>query len=213
GAHASPVLRPHRSILLGTPRSGRGPLSRQEAGTRRILPSGRGEGSLPSGQDRSGQRGDGMTTAVLERAGSVQRYVCSSPALAALVAIALGRADVPAARPARAAIAPWLAELHGLTALALLLFLLPHVTNHVTGIWSAATHVHVMKALRRVYRNPVVEPLLVAVVLFQIGSGVVLLWRRTARTSDLFGTLQTAAAAYLAVFLSSHLTAVFVLGR
>jgi len=59
----------------------------------------------------------------------------------------------------------------------------------------------------------VVEPLLVAVVLFQIGSGVVLLWRRTARASDLFGTLQTAAAAYLAVFLSSHLTAVFVLGR
>ena len=70
-----------------------------------------------------------------------------------------------------------------------------------------------MKALRRVYRNPVVEPVLVAVVLFQIGSGAVLLWRRTARTSDLFGTLQTAAAAYLAVFLSSHLTAVFVLGR
>jgi hypothetical protein len=55
--------------------------------------------------------------------------------------------------------------------------------------------------------------LLVAVVLFQIGSGVVLLLRRTARASDLFGTLQTAAGAYLAVFLSSHLTAVFVLGR
>ena len=133
--------------------------------------------------------------------------------LGGLVAIALGRADVPAARPTRAAIAPWLVELHGLTALALLLFLLPHVANHVAGIWSAATHVHVMKALRRIYRNPVVEPVLVAVVLFQIGSGVVLLWRRTARPSDLFGTLQTAAAGYLAVFLSSHLTAVFVLGR
>ena len=131
--------------------------------------------------------------------------------LGVLVAIALGRADVPAARPR--AIAPWLVELHGLTALALLLFLLPHIANHVTGIWSAATHVHVMKALRRIYRNPVVEPLLVAVVLFQIGSGLVLLWRRTLRASDLFGTLQTAAAAYLAVFLSSHLTAVFVLGR
>src|SRR5207253_8080204 len=36
--------------------------------------------------------------------------------LGVLVAIALGRADVPAARPARAAIAPWLVELHGLTA-------------------------------------------------------------------------------------------------
>lgn len=132
--------------------------------------------------------------------------------LAVLAAIPFGRADV-ASTVARPAVATRLITAHALTALVLLLFLLPHVANHVTGLWSAATHVHVMKGLRTVYRNPLVEPLLVAVILFQIGGGVVLFWRRSARKSDLFGTLQTAAAAYLAVFLTSHLIAVFVLAR
>jgi len=133
--------------------------------------------------------------------------------LAVLAAIPFGRAGVASTRPAPAALASRLVTAHAVTALVLLLFLLPHVANHVTGLWSAATHVHVMKGLRTVYRNPLVEPLLVAVIFFQIGSGLVLFWRRSARMSDLFGTLQTTAAAYLTVFLTSHLIAVFVLAR
>ena len=54
---------------------------------------------------------------------------------------------------------------------------------------------------------------MVLAILFQVGSGLVLLRRRTVSSADAFGTLQGMAGAYLAAFLASHLTAVFILGR
>jgi hypothetical protein len=54
---------------------------------------------------------------------------------------------------------------------------------------------------------------LVVLFIFQIGSGLFLWRRRLNAEADLFGTLQTAAGFYLAIYLVSHLIAVFVLGR
>jgi hypothetical protein len=50
-------------------------------------------------------------------------------------------------------------------------------------------------------------------MLFQLASGVILLWRATAVRSDLYRTLQTSTGAFLAVFIASHLNSVFILGR
>jgi hypothetical protein len=109
---------------------------------------------------------------------------------------------------------PWLRAAHGLSALAILLvFLAPHMANHLTAIWSADLHEAVMNALRTIYRADFVQAALVCLFLFQITGGVALLARRVARRNDLFGSLQTASGAYLAAFVASHLTAVFVLGR
>jgi len=95
----------------------------------------------------------------------------------------------------------------------LLIFLVPHIANHLTAIWSIDGHKTVMRVLRHVYRTDIVQPLLLALVTFQIASGVAL-WRARMRIeADLFGTMQTAAGIYLAVFIVSHLIAVFVLGR
>jgi succinate dehydrogenase/fumarate reductase cytochrome b subunit len=103
-----------------------------------------------------------------------------------------------------------LAIAHGLSASAiLLLFILPHIANHLTGIWSGATHIALMKQVRLLYRDEIVEPLLLALIAFQICSGTVLVRRRLATRSDFFGTLQTLTGVYVGIYLLAHMTAAF----
>jgi hypothetical protein len=109
---------------------------------------------------------------------------------------------------------PALRTAHGFSAVAILLiFLMPHIANHLTAIWSVDAHMTMMRALRHVYRAELVQPLLVVLFIFQIASGLFLWRKRMTVKADLFGTLQTAAGIYLAIYLVSHMIAVFVLGR
>ena len=104
--------------------------------------------------------------------------------------------------------------LHGVSAAILLaIFLVWHISNHVLGIWSAELHQAAMKVLRAWYRSAAVEPVIVALIVFQVVSGIVLLRARLSQPADLFAALQTATGAYLAIFIVSHLNAVFPLGR
>jgi hypothetical protein len=109
---------------------------------------------------------------------------------------------------------PALRVAHGTSALVILIvFLLPHIANHLTAIWSVNLHKAVMQGLRRIYRTDAIQPLLVTLFLFQIASGLIL-WRARMRVeADFFGSLQTAAGVYLGVYIVSHMMAVFVLGR
>jgi len=103
-----------------------------------------------------------------------------------------------------------LAVAHGVSALAILvLFLVPHLGNHLTGIVSGADHIGVMKLVRLVYRNAFIEPLLITLIAFQIMSGFVLVRRRLNRASDFFGTLQTMTGVYVGCYFLGHMTAVF----
>lgn len=95
-----------------------------------------------------------------------------------------------------------LRRLHRGVAVLLGLFLLLHLGNHLAGLWGQGAHRAVQDALRVVYRNPIVEPLLLAAVCFQISAGLMLLARRPRVT------LQTLSGAYLALFLLVHLGAV-----
>jgi hypothetical protein len=111
---------------------------------------------------------------------------------------------VPAASNRRLAIG------HGISALAILaVFILPHLGNHLTGIVSGADHIGVMKIIRLVYRNAIIEPLLLTLIAFQVMSGFVLVRRRLARASDFFGTLQTLTGVYVGIYLLGHMTAAF----
>ena len=115
-------------------------------------------------------------------------------------------APQPLAAPSRKR----LAVAHGVSALAILiLFILPHLGNHLTGIVSGAAHIQVMKLARMDYRNAIVEPLLLALIAFQIVSGFVLVRRKLARASDFFGTLQTMTGVYVGIYLLAHMTAAF----
>jgi hypothetical protein len=99
---------------------------------------------------------------------------------------------------------------HGISAsLILLLFVLPHIVNHVAGFWSGAAHIELMKTVRYWYRDDIVQPVLLAQIGFQILSGGVLLRRRLTIPNDFLGTLQTMCGAYVGVFFLAHMTAVF----
>ena len=72
-----------------------------------------------------------------------------------------------------------LAAAHGVSALAiLLLFVGPHMGNHLAGFWSGSVHTEIMNAARRVYRDDIVQPILLALIGFQILSGICLCGRR-----------------------------------
>lgn len=114
-----------------------------------------------------------------------------------------GAAGLPAPRRRLA-----LRALHRTSAMALALFVVAHLLGHLAGVAGAAAHQSVLEALRLVYRQPVVEALLLGCVLFQAGSGLVLLWRGRGRRRGAVAWLQALSGGYLALFLAIHVGAV-----
>ncbi len=119
-----------------------------------------------------------------------------------------------AASPTAAAMAPGglrrLARAHGVSASAiLLLFVGPHIANHLAGFWNGPVHIEIMNAVRRVYRDDIVQPMLLTLIGFQILSGTVLVRRRMRMPSDFLGTVQTMSGVYVGVYFLAHVTAVF----
>ncbi|HYM17826.1 MAG TPA: hypothetical protein VEU06_04630 [Micropepsaceae bacterium] len=103
-----------------------------------------------------------------------------------------------------------LAIAHGISAsLILILFVAPHLTNHAAGLLSGAAHIEFMKEARQFYRAVIFEPLLLALIGFQIASGTLLVRRRLRGESDFFGRLQTMSGVYVGIYFIAHLTAVF----
>ena len=103
---------------------------------------------------------------------------------------------------------------HGSSALLIvLIFLAWHLLNHASAAFSLELNHAMMITLRKWYRSELVQPVLVSLMLFQVVSGVILLWRATAMRNDLYGTLQNSTGAFLAAYIVSHLNAVFILGR
>jgi hypothetical protein len=92
-------------------------------------------------------------------------------------------------------------------------FLAWHLLNHASAAFSPEFSQMMMSTLRKWYRSETVQPVLVTLMLFQVGSGMMLMWRATAMPSDLIRTLQISTGAFLTAFIVSHLTAVFILGR
>ncbi|MEO0732724.1 MAG: hypothetical protein AAFZ52_07815 [Bacteroidota bacterium] len=103
-------------------------------------------------------------------------------------------------------------QLHALSGSLVLLFVVFHLANHLTAWWGVAAHQRILEALRTVYRHPLGEGLLLAAVLFQSVSGVLMVgkyWRGRARWSGWF-RLQVWSGVYLAFFFANHVGAVLV---
>jgi hypothetical protein len=116
--------------------------------------------------------------------------------------------EMPAAAPR------WLRTAHGFSAGAIIaIFLAWHLANHVTAAWSLETNKQIMDLLRVWYRSDIVQPILVALFAFQLLSGLRLLWAAIAPKADIYSSIQTATGTFLMVFMTSHLIAVFILGR
>jgi succinate dehydrogenase/fumarate reductase cytochrome b subunit len=121
----------------------------------------------------------------------------------ALGAAAVGLAGTWAWRQ-RLALRP----VHRASAIALALFLAAHLLGHLAGLAGAAAHQSVLEALRLIYRQPLVEGVLLGCLLFQMGSGLTLLWRGRGRRRGGVAWMQAISGGYLALFLLIHVTAV-----
>jgi hypothetical protein len=128
----------------------------------------------------------------------------------ALAAGIAARHQDEAAAPA--AIARWRVA-HGLGAAIVVFYVLFHVVNHLFGLMGPKMHATVMDLGRTVYRAPVIEPVLVALMLFQAVTGLRLAWRWSAMPSDFRRTFQVASGVYLSVFVIGHMNSVFVYAR
>jgi hypothetical protein len=130
-------------------------------------------------------------------------------ALIATIAVLGPRSSLPAAVMTPAG-RRRLALAHGVSAGAiLLLFVGPHIVNHVAGFWSGPLHIAMMNGVRRIYRDDIVQPVLLALIGFQILSGPALVRRRMSMPSDFFGTVQTMCGVYIGIYFLAHITAVF----
>jgi succinate dehydrogenase/fumarate reductase cytochrome b subunit len=102
--------------------------------------------------------------------------------------------------------------LHRTSAFVLGCFLIAHLINHVAGLAGQAQHVAFMHALRPWYRNPVVEPVLLALFVFQAATGITMAARGWRQRRGRVAWLQAISGVYLAVFLLVHIASV-ILGR
>ncbi|MCJ8312058.1 MAG: hypothetical protein HRU38_03900 [Saccharospirillaceae bacterium] len=100
-------------------------------------------------------------------------------------------------------------KLHRTSAIIIGLFILLHLINHSMIILGAQNHIEFMDAIRVIYRNAIVESLLILCILFQVSSGVVLVWKRRGQRTGFIEKSQVWSGLYLAFFLINHLAAVF----
>jgi len=135
---------------------------------------------------------------------------CWAIALALLLRSDNGVPVVGAPRPVPAR----LRVAHGVSALALvMIFLALHIANHLMFSAGEGTFNAVMKVFRQVYRNDFLQPLVVALFLFQVGTGLFFVWRLTGAPSDRFRTFQIASGVYLAFYVLGHMDSVFIFAR
>lgn len=103
--------------------------------------------------------------------------------------------------------------LHGIAGAVVLLYVGFHIVNHLFGLIGPEAHATVMDLGRKIYRAPSIEPLLVALMLFQVGSGLYLAWRWSVTALDFEKTFQVASGFYLSVFILGHMNSVFLYAR
>ncbi len=101
-----------------------------------------------------------------------------------------------------------LRALHRASAIALALFIGFHLFNHGLLFAGVKSHIAFMDALRPYYRGVLGHGVLLALIVWQMGSGAVQLWRGRGRRSGFVARAQAVSGAYLLLFLAVHVSAV-----
>jgi hypothetical protein len=107
-----------------------------------------------------------------------------------------------------------LRTIHGIAAaLIVAAFLVAHFGNHLVALIGTETHGVVQDVLRLWYRNYVIEAVIVALFLFQVGSGLVLAFIYRFAHGDRFRTLHVATGIGIMAFLLAHMTVLLLVAR
>ena len=99
-------------------------------------------------------------------------------------------------------------RVHRAVGAVLAVFVAVHVANHLAALAGVEAHIRFMDAARRVYRQPVVEAMLLLCVVLQAASGLRMLWAGRQRRRGMRAWLQAGSGAYVALFLAIHVGAV-----
>jgi hypothetical protein len=103
---------------------------------------------------------------------------------------------------------------HGASAaLIVCIFLAMHLSSHLSALWSLEAQRLLMDMFRRVYRAGLVEPILVGLMFFQMGTGTALVWQYIGQEVDFRRILQIASGAYLLFYIPGHMNSVFIYAR
>ena len=101
-----------------------------------------------------------------------------------------------------------LVKAHRAIAVGLGVFIVSHLGVHLTAIGGPENHIKALTSVQGIYRNWIVEPLLVLAILAQIFIGAKLVWRRWRLPQKGFwGWVQILSGGYLALFLLIHSSA------
>lgn len=95
---------------------------------------------------------------------------------------------------------------HYWSGLTLSVFIGIHLFNQLASLIGPAAHIAVMHTLRAVYRHPVMEAVLLAAVVFQIITGLLMVFKR--KRSTVAEKIQVWSGLYLSFFLLVHVGAV-----
>ncbi|THU40221.1 hypothetical protein FAM09_10135 [Niastella caeni] len=101
-----------------------------------------------------------------------------------------------------------LKKYHRLSGLVIAAFMLLHITNHLFALGGPSLHITVMNFLRHIYLFPPVEIVLLTCVMFQIISGVTLVFRKGFSHQPFYIKLQVMSGLYLSFFMIIHVWAV-----
>src|SRR5689334_17908468 len=101
-----------------------------------------------------------------------------------------------------------LRALHRLSAFLIASFAVVHIANHLASLASVSAHLGFMEATRVLYRQPLVEGILLACVTFQGASGLWLVFAGWKQRQGTVAWIQAASGFYLALFLLIHVAAV-----
>lgn len=99
-------------------------------------------------------------------------------------------------------------RIHFFSGIILTIFIGLHLTNHLISIAGIEAHINFMDALRKVYRNILVESILLICVFGQIITGLKLFSKKRKNVISFFPRLQLWTGMYLAIFLLIHVSAV-----
>lgn len=102
--------------------------------------------------------------------------------------------------------------IHYYSGVTLAIFVGIHLLNHALILHSSEWHINFMNAVRKVYRNPVIETLLLLAVGIQIVTGIYLVNNKWSLVESLFDFLHIASGLYMSLFLIIHVSAV-LMGR
>jgi succinate dehydrogenase/fumarate reductase cytochrome b subunit len=99
---------------------------------------------------------------------------------------------------------------HRLSGIVVASFLLLHITNHLFALGGPQLHIAVTNLFRYVYRSLLVEIVLLMCVIFQIISGILLVFRKGFLKQPLYVVVQIISGLYLSFFMIYHVRAVML---